>query len=150
MKILLVEDHPGSRRNLQRLIAKRGHEVTAVGSAEEAEAALATERFPFLILDWMLPGKSGVDLCRDLRALPQGDEVFILLVTARDDTEDLQQALDAGANDCLTKPLDTALLNVRLSVAEQQIRELGERNQARAELQESVRTMTNILENTAD
>ena len=61
MKILLVEDHSGSRRNLQRLIARRGHDVTAVGSAEEAETALATETFPFLILDWMLPGKSGVD-----------------------------------------------------------------------------------------
>src|SRR3954471_6721175 len=133
MKILLVEDHPGSRRNLQRLIAKRGHDVTAVGSAEEAEAALAAETFPFLILDWMLPGKSGVDLCRELRSGPKGDEFFILLVTARDDTDDLEQALEAGANDYLTKPIDPALLNVRLSVADRRIRALIERNQARAE-----------------
>src|SRR3954471_12642202 len=132
MKILLVEDHPGSRRNLQRLIAKRGHDVTAVGSAEEAEAALAAETFPFLILDWMLPGKSGVDLCRQLRAGPNGDELFILLVTARGETADLEQALEAGANDYLSKPLDPGLLNVRLSVAERQIRELTERHQARA------------------
>ena len=150
MKILLVEDHAGSRRNLQRLIAKRGHEVVAVGSAEEAEAALVADRFPFLILDWMLPGKSGVDLCRELRAQPNGDEMFILLVTARADTADLQQALEAGANDYLTKPLDVDLLNVRISVAERQIRELAERNQARAALQDSARTMTNILENTTD
>lgn len=150
MKILLVEDHPGSRRNLQRLIAKRGHEVVAVGSAEEAEAALAADRFPFLILDWMLPGKSGVDLCRELRAQPNGDEMFILLVTAKADTTDLEQALEAGANDYLTKPLDVGLLNVRISVAERQIRELAERNQARAALQESARTMTNILEKTTD
>jgi two-component system cell cycle sensor histidine kinase/response regulator CckA len=150
MKILLVEDHPGSRRNLQRLIAKRGHEVTAVGSAEEAEAALAAETFPFLILDWMLPGKSGVDLCRELRAGPVGDEMFILLVTAKADTEDLEQALEAGANDYLTKPLDVGLLDVRISVAERQIRELTERNQARAALLESARTMTNILEKTTD
>jgi PAS domain S-box-containing protein len=150
MKILLVEDHPGSRRNLQRLIARRGHEVMAVGSAEEAEAALAAERFPFLILDWMLPGKSGVELCRQLRAQPNGDEMFILLVTARADTADLEQALEAGANDYLTKPLDVGLLNVRISVAERQIRELAERNQARAALQESARTMTNILEKTTD
>lgn len=150
MKILLVEDHPGSRRNLQRLIARRGHEVMAVGSAEEAESALATESFPFLILDWMLPGKSGVDLCRQLRAQPNGDEMFILLVTARADTADLEQALEAGANDYLTKPLDLDLLNVRISVAERQIRELAERNQARAALQESARTMTNILEKTTD
>lgn len=150
MKILLVEDHPGSRRNLQRLIAKRGHEVTAVGSAEEAEAALAAESYPFLILDWMLPAKSGVDLCRELRARPHGDEMFILLVTAKADTEDLEQALEAGANDYLTKPLDLGLLNVRISVAERQIRELAERNQARAALLESARTMTNILEKTTD
>ncbi|HEY8835332.1 MAG TPA: response regulator [Chthoniobacterales bacterium] len=150
MKILLVEDHPGSRRNLQRLIARRGHEVTAVGSAEEAEAALAAESFPFLILDWMLPGKSGVDLCRELRAQPNGDEMFILLVTAKADTEDLEQALEAGANDYLTKPLDVDLLDVRISVAERQIRELMERNHARAALLESARTMTNILEKTTD
>src|SRR3954454_11475572 len=150
MKILLVEDHPDSRRNLQRLIAKRGHDVTAVGSAEEAAAALAADNYPFLILDWMLPGKSGVDLCRELRAAPNGDEMFILLVTARADTEDLEQALEAGANDYLTKPLDLGLLNVRISVAERQIRELMERNQARAELVESARTMTNILEKTTD
>jgi two-component system cell cycle sensor histidine kinase/response regulator CckA len=150
MKILLVEDHPGSRRNLQRLIAKRGHEVTAVASAEEAEAALAADSFPFLILDWMLPGKSGIDLCRELRTKAKGDEMFILLVTARADTEDLEQALEAGANDYLTKPLDVGLLNVRISVAERQIRELIERNQARAALEESARTMTNILEKTTD
>jgi PAS domain S-box-containing protein len=150
MKILLVEDHAGSRRNLQRLIARRGHDVTAVGSAEEAEAALATESFPFLILDWMLPGKSGVDLCRELREQPKGDEMFILLVTARADTADLEQALAAGANDYLTKPLDIGLLNVRISVAERQISELTERNQARAALQESAQTMTNILEKTTD
>jgi len=150
MKILLVEDHPDSRRNLQRLIERRGHEVVAVGSAEDAEAAITKERFPFLILDWMLPGKSGVDLCRELRAQPNGDEMFILLVTARADTEDLQQALEAGANDYLTKPLDLGLLNVRLSVAERQIRDLSERNHARAALLESALKMTNILENTTD
>ncbi|HLM72615.1 MAG TPA: response regulator, partial [Polyangiaceae bacterium] len=150
MKILLVEDHADSRRNLQRLIERRGHDVVAVASAEEAEAVLASQRFAFLILDWMLPGKSGVDLCRELRTRDRGDEMFILLVTARADTEDLQQALEAGANDYLTKPLDLGLLNVRLSVAERQIRDLSERNQARAALEESAKTMTNILENTTD
>src|SRR5437660_941078 len=150
MRILLVEDHQESRKSLQRLIERRGHEVVDVGSAEEAKRALAEEDFPFLILDWMLPGKSGIELCRELRAQPRGDEMFIVLVTARADTADLEQALAAGANDYLTKPLDLALLNVRLSVAERQIRGLAERNQARAALQESARTMQNILENTTD
>ena len=150
MKILLVEDHQESRRSLQRLIERRGHEVHGVGSAEEAECALAKQSFPFMILDWMLPGKSGVELCRELRAKPSGDEMFILLVTARSDTEDLEQALAAGANDYLSKPIDCGLLSVRLSVAERQIRDLAERNHARAALQESARTLASILENTAD
>lgn len=150
MKILLVEDHAESRQNLQRLIERRGHEVRGVASAEEAKKILEQEKYAFLILDWMLPGKSGVELCRELRAQPAGDEFFILLVTARADTEDLEQALAAGANDYLTKPLDLGLLDVRLSVAERQIADLAERNQARAALQESARTLTNILENTTD
>ena len=150
MKILLVEDHADSRRNLQRLIERRGHQVVAVASAEEAEKALTIERFPFLILDWMLPGKSGVELSRELRAQDRGDEMFILLVTARADTADLQQALEAGANDYLTKPVDLGLLNIRISVAERQIRDLTERNQSRAALQESAQTLTNILDNTTD
>jgi two-component system cell cycle sensor histidine kinase/response regulator CckA len=150
MKILLVEDHQESRKSLQRLIERRGHEVVDVASAEEAKRALEEEDFPFLILDWMLPGKSGIELCHELRAQPRGDEMFIVLVTARADTADLEQALAAGANDYLTKPLDIGLLNVRLSVAERQIRDLAERNQSRAALQESARTMANILENTTD
>jgi len=142
MRILLVEDHSESRRALQKLIERRGHEVMAVASAEEAEIELAKRSFPFLILDWMLPGKSGVDLCRELRASPQGEELFILLVTARDDPSDLEQALEAGANDYLTKPLDAARLNVRLSVAERRIHLLNDRLQVRAELQDALRKMT--------
>ena len=150
MKILLVEDQDDSRQTLRKLIELRGHEVVAVATAEEAERTLDEGKFPFLILDWMLPGKSGIELCRELRLRPDGDEMFILLVTAKGDREDLEQALEAGANDYLTKPIDLSRLNVRLSVAERQIRSLIERNQARRELQESARTMTNILENTAD
>lgn len=151
MRILLIEDHADSRRNLRRLIEQRGHEVVACASAEEAEAELAKgERFPFLILDWMLPGKSGVELCADLRARPNGDEMYILLVTARTDLEDLEQALASGANDYLTKPLDARRLAVRLSVAERHIIGLEERNHARAALQDSARRMTDILEKTSD
>jgi two-component system cell cycle sensor histidine kinase/response regulator CckA len=150
MKILVVEDHLDSRNSLGRLLRQRGHQVVGVGSAEEARQATKEQNFPFLIVDWMLPGKSGLELCKELRAEPRGDEAFILLITGRHNAEDLQRALAAGANDYLTKPLDPALLNVRLSVAERQVRELGERNHARAALEESARTKTEILENTTD
>ena len=150
MNILLVEDQDDSRKTLSRLIGMRGHKVTQVATAEEAERAMATETFPFLILDWMLPGKSGIDLCRELRARQDGDEMFILLVTGKTDRADLEMALEVGANDYLTKPIDLSLLNVRLAVAERQIRDLTERNQARVALQQSARTLTDILENTTD
>ncbi len=150
MKILLIEDNPDSRRNLRRLIEKRGHEVTACASAEEAEIELAQTQFPFVILDWMLPGKSGLELCRILRAEPGGDEMFILLVTGRTDPGDLEEALDAGANDYLTKPFDVRRMNVRLSVAERHIANLEERNQARHALQQSVAHTIDILEKTSD
>ncbi len=150
MKILLVEDHPGSRRNLQRLIERRGHEVTACESVEEAEAALAKEKFPFLILDWMLPGRSGVELCRELRTQPDGDDMYIWLITGQSDTKALEEALEAGANDYLIKPVDASRLNIRLSVAERQIRGLSERNESRVALRDYARNMTGILENTTD
>src|SRR5207249_12229338 len=73
MRILLVEDHPESRRTLQRLIERRGHEVVAVGSAEEAELELRKQSFSLLSLNWMLPGKSGDELCQELRAAPKGE-----------------------------------------------------------------------------
>jgi PAS domain S-box-containing protein len=150
MKILLVEDHQGSRRNLQRLIERRGHEATACGSVEEAEEALAREKFPFLILDWILPGRTGVELCHELRTQPGGDEMYIWLITGQSDTKALEEALEAGANDYLLKPVDAGRLNVRLSVAERQIKSLAERNESRAALRDYARNMTGILENTTD
>ena len=77
---------------------------------------LGATGFDFLILDWMLPGKSGVEFVPRIRAQPNGDEMFILLVTARPTPRTCRRALEAGANDYLTKPLDLGLLNVRLSV----------------------------------
>ncbi len=150
MKILLVEDQEDSRRALARVLEQRGHTVTACGSAEEAERALSEEKYPFLILDWMLPGKSGVEFCRELRQRERGDEMFILLVTAKNDREDLEKALAAGANDYLTKPIDLPFLNVRLAVAERHVNNLSDRNSVRQKLQESARRMENILENTTD
>ncbi len=150
MKILLVEDEPGTRQALQNLIEGRGHEVVALETAEEAQSALASQKFPFLILDWMLPGKSGLDLCRELRAQPDGDEMFIWLITARSDIADLNQALEAGANDYLIKPFAFDRLNVRLSVAERQIQEIAERNASRVALRAAARMGTSVLENTAE
>ncbi|MGH7936479.1 MAG: response regulator, partial [Chthoniobacterales bacterium] len=150
MKILLVEDHAETRRNLSRLIEQRGHEVTACADVATAKAELARTWFPLLIVDWMLPGESGLDLCRELRTEPDGDEMFILLISGRTDPEDLREGLAAGANDYLTKPFQTQRLDVRLSVAERQVGQLQERHLARVALQQAAQRMTDILEKTSD
>lgn len=150
MKILLVEDDPNTRRVLQVLLEQRGHEVGAFESAEEAEEALASESYRFLMLDWMLPGKAGIDFCREVRARSDGDEFFILLITARSDPGDLSKALEAGANDYLIKPFTADWLNVRLAVAERQIREIAERTASRVALRASARMGVSVLENTTE
>jgi len=98
----------------------------------------------------MLPGKSGLELCQELRAQPRNGDVFHPARDRAGRCRNLEQALEAGANDYLTKPLDLRLLNVRLSVAERRIGVLAERAQARAELQETVKRMVDVLENTSD
>ena len=91
MKILLVEDHADSRRNLQRLIERRGHEVVAVRQRGRSGRRPGGENFSFLILDWMLPGKAGSIFAGICARSEHGDEMFILLVTGRADTEDLSR-----------------------------------------------------------
>ena len=75
---------------------------------------------------------------------------IIWLITGRSDTKALEEALEAGANDYLIKPVDAGRLDVRLSIAERQIRNLSERNESRAALRDYARNMTGILENTTD
>ena len=91
MKILLIEDHADSRRHLRRLIEKRGHEVIACASAEEAEAELARKvSLPHSRLD-VAREERGRSLPRFCGRSPDGDEMFILLITARTDPEDLSK-----------------------------------------------------------
>ena len=137
MKILIVEDDPTSRQVMARLISARGHQVTACGSAEEGEKALELQRYDMAILDWMLPGKSGPDLCRWVRSLPDGDDIYVLLVTGRATSADLDEALDAGANDYLVKPWEGEIFRSRLRIAERQVLDIGERRKSRLELRET-------------
>jgi len=101
MRILLVDDDQKAARLLARGLQEEGYDVETAHSVDTA-ASLDCSAFSLLILDWMLPGKSGVDFCRDLRA--QGVRTPILMLTARDAVEDRIAGLDTGADDYLTKP----------------------------------------------
>ncbi len=101
-----------------------GHEVTGCADAEHALESLQNEQYSLIILDWMLPGMDGIELCRMIRQMPRGDLPFIIMVTAKDKYEDLIKVLDAGADDYIAKPVDVKFLKTRITVAERMTRKL--------------------------
>ncbi len=136
-KVLLVEDDTGTCKLVSELLRSHGYEVTAASNAETAWEAYQKEIYRLVLLDWILPGKDGLELCRMMRSLPQSDRSVILMITSRNRPEDFRAALDAGVDDYLAKPLDIGMLNVRLAVAERRMRDLHERKRAEEALRKS-------------
>lgn len=115
-KILIAEDDTVSRRVLEAFARKRGYEVVAASDGQAALRLLSGEAAPRLaVLDWMMPGMEGTEVCRRLRELPgERPYIYVLLLTARTDREDLLQGLQSGADDYVRKPFDPAELEARL------------------------------------
>jgi two-component system OmpR family response regulator len=110
--LLVVEDDVEMRTLLQRGLKAEGYDVRAIDNGVEALIAARNEPIAGSVIDVMLPGMSGFEVCRRLR---ESDESFpILLLTARDSVEDRVFGLDSGADDYLTKPFDFAELSARV------------------------------------
>lgn len=137
MKTLVVEDDPSMRLLLETLLRARGHDVSTFADAAAGLEAWKQEPHPLVLLDWMMKGMSGVDLCRQMRSLPGGQSCVIILITARNQPEDLLAALDAGADDYITKPLSADLLIVRLMIAEERVHTRHARQHAEVRLKET-------------
>src|SRR5665213_1938268 len=101
-KILVVDDEPAVQQALARAFALERYEVEVARNGGEALEALAGERFDAVVLDVTMPGVSGLEVCRRLRA--SGDRSPVLMLTARDAIDDRVAGLDAGADDYLVKP----------------------------------------------
>lgn len=112
--ILLVEDEPGIQELLKLNLGLAGHQVTAVDDAEAALQILNAMLPDVILLDWMLPGMSGIDLCRRLRADKRYQPVPIIMLTARGEEHDKVSALDTGADDYMTKPFSPRELISRI------------------------------------
>ena len=112
MRLLLVEDDRRLASALRQGLSESGYAVDVVGDGEQGWEMARMEVYDILILDWMLPRLSGVDLCRRLRRA--GQQAPILLLTARDDVEDRVQGLDSGADDYLVKPFALQELLARI------------------------------------
>lgn len=116
-KILIAEDDPVSQRMLQSFLTKWGYEIIAVSSGTEALRILeGPDAPPLAVLDWMMPGMEGPEICREIRKDPERPYTYVLLLTARTQKEDLLKGLEAGADDYLTKPFDVQELRARLHV----------------------------------
>lgn len=116
-KILVAEDDPVSRRVLEVFLLKRGYSVVTVSNGIDALTELEKSEAPRLaVLDWMMPGMEGTQVCERIRQHADQHYVYILLLTARSQKEDLLQGLGSGADDYLTKPFDPQELEARLQV----------------------------------
>ncbi len=131
MRILIADDESLSRRLLQATLKKWGYEVVETRDGDEAWAALSKPDAPkMVILDWMMPGLSGPEICRKLRETPHTQSTYALLLTAKGGKEALVEGLQAGADDYIPKPFDRAELKARVHVGARMIqiqRELDER-----------------------
>jgi two-component system phosphate regulon response regulator PhoB len=112
--ILVVEDESAIAELIALNLRHGGHDVTVAATAEQAQAAVTGELPDLVLLDWMLPGESGVALARRWRADPRTRELPIIMLTARADEPDKIAGLDAGADDYLTKPFSTKELLARI------------------------------------
>jgi two-component system response regulator RegX3 len=100
-RILVVDDEPSVRESVGYALEHEGFDVTLASDGEDAEARLADDDFELLIIDIMMPGKSGLDICREVRAR---SPVPIILLTAKDAEVDKVVGLEVGADDYMTKP----------------------------------------------
>jgi diguanylate cyclase (GGDEF)-like protein len=115
MPVLVAEDNPVFQSMLRSMLTKWGYDVVLARDGDEAWRILQPDDAPRLaILDWMMPGIDGVDLCRLVRSASRERYQYILLLTARTDSEDLVEGMEAGADDYITKPFKAHELRVRL------------------------------------
>jgi DNA-binding response OmpR family regulator len=129
MRILVVEDDKKLSGFLRKVLVEEGFDVDSGSTGPEALSLASGQKYDALVLDWMLPGKDGIEVCADLRR--QGNATPILMLTARGETKDRVQGLDTGADDYLVKPFEIDELLARL-------RALLRRNQGAGKLQAGV------------
>jgi two-component system, cell cycle response regulator len=118
MKILVAEDDPVSRALLKSLLTKWGYEVITSSDGDSAWQLLQEqEDLRLVILDWMMPGKDGIEICRLIRQKQKESHyIYTIILTARDDKVDALAGLEAGADDYITKPFNQQELHFRIRI----------------------------------
>lgn len=112
MRILIAEDEPDMQKIIRIYLQKEGYETVEAGNGKDALELLCGGGYDLLIADWMMPGMSGIQLCKEVRAhfLP----VKIIMLTAKSETEDEIRGLTCGADDYIRKPFEPKILLLRI------------------------------------
>jgi len=114
VKILVIEDEPDIRRNLEYNLGREGFNASSVGSLDEAGEKLKSKKFDLILLDLMLPDGSGLDLCKKIKSNSETEATPIIILTAKDDEVDKVVGFELGADDYVTKPFSVRELILRI------------------------------------
>tara|TARA_B100001059_G_C17827861_1_gene582621 strand:- start:2276 stop:2962 length:687 start_codon:yes stop_codon:yes gene_type:complete len=114
VKILVIEDEPDIRRNLEYNLSREGFSVSGAASISEAKLILNSDFFNLILLDLMLPDGSGLDLCKSIKADAKTESIPIIILTAKDDEVDRVVGFELGADDYVTKPFSVRELILRI------------------------------------
>ena len=114
VNILVIEDEPDIRRNLEYNLGREGFKASSVGSLDEAGKKLKSKKFDLILLDLMLPDGSGLDLCKKIKSNSETEATPIIILTAKDDEVDNVVGLELGADDYVTKPFSVRELILRV------------------------------------
>jgi len=149
MKILIADDDFLTRQMLQFLLQKWEYEVIVVNDGAQAWQILQTEDRPIVaILDRVMPGMEGTEICRKIRELPHAELIYVILLTCRGHKNDIVEGLESGANDYITKPFYYRELRARVEVGRKIIElqsALAERVKQLEEAMEHVKMLQNFL-----
>lgn len=114
VNILVIEDEPDIRRNLEYNLGREGFKASSVGSLDEANEKLKSKKFDLILLDLMLPDGSGLDLCKKIKSNSETEATPIIILTAKDDEVDKVVGFELGADDYVTKPFSVRELILRI------------------------------------
>lgn len=112
-QVLVVEDEAEIRELISLLLLRQGHRVQQCGSAIEALESIQKNQYDLVVLDWMLPQLSGLEILKSMAQVPE-TKVPVLMVTAKAEPEDIVQGLESGADDYITKPFEPAVFSARV------------------------------------
>lgn len=149
LRVLVVDDSKVQRKILSASLGRWGFDVMQAASGEDALAICKTHQIDLVVSDWMMPGMSGLDLCRAFRALASEDYGYFILLTSKSEKCDVAEGLDVGADDFLTKPVNAGELRARIAAGERILRmqrELKEKNRLIGQTLDEMQAMSNLID----